>query len=73
MTRTPRVTSDEVLRRLQRAGFTRVRTRGSHNRLRNAAGRSTTLPWHPGRTLKPKTILIILNQCGLTVEEFLKL
>jgi predicted RNA binding protein YcfA (HicA-like mRNA interferase family) len=72
MTRLPRATPAEVLRKLQRAGFVIVRSSGSHYRLRNEAGRATTVSRHGG-TLKPKTLATILDQAGLTSEEFLEL
>jgi predicted RNA binding protein YcfA (HicA-like mRNA interferase family) len=69
MTRLPRVTAAEVLRKLQRAGFVVVLSSGSHHRLRNEAGRATTVARHGG-TLKPKTLATILDQAGLTPDEF---
>jgi predicted RNA binding protein YcfA (HicA-like mRNA interferase family) len=70
MTRLPRATSSEVLSKLKRAGFAVVASKGSHFRLRNAAGRTTTVPHHAGKILKPKTFATILQQAGLTIDEF---
>lgn len=72
MTRLPRATAAEVLRKLKRAGFVIVRSSGSHHRLRNEEGRATTVAIHGG-TLKPKTLATILDQAGLTIDEFLGL
>jgi predicted RNA binding protein YcfA (HicA-like mRNA interferase family) len=62
-----------MLRKLKRAGFIVVRTSGSHHRLRNEAGRSTTVPVHSGQILKPKTFAAILVQTGITEDEFRQL
>jgi predicted RNA binding protein YcfA (HicA-like mRNA interferase family) len=72
MPRQPRVTGPETLRALQRAGWGVARQRGSHALLRHldTAGRLVTIPVHPGRILKPKTLASILDQAGLTVDEF---
>ena len=72
MTRLPRLTAAEVLRKLKRAGFVIVRSSGSHLRLRNDAGRATTVAIHSG-TLKPKPLATILDQAGLAIDEFLAL
>ncbi len=70
MTRLPRVTSSEVLRKLLRAGFRVVRSSGGHVRVRNLAGCTTTIPLHSGKTLKPKTLATILHDAKLTIEAF---
>jgi len=70
VTRLPRLTAAEVLRKLKRAGFVIVRSSGSHHRLRNDAGRATTVAIHSGGILKPKTLATILDQAGLTIDEF---
>lgn len=73
MTRLPRVTADQVLAKLLRAGFTVVRTSGAHMRIRHPDGRATTIPRHSRKTLKPKTLQTILSQAGLNAECFLLL
>jgi len=47
-----------------------ARRRGSHVLLRHSqrTGR-VTVPVHAGAILKPKTLLSILDQAGITVEE----
>ena len=58
---------------LERSGFTLVRQSGSHRIYKNAAGRRTTVPFHAGEILHPKTLRSILRDAGLTVEQFVEL
>ena len=58
----------EVLAALRRAGFEQVSQRGSHVKLRNAAGRTVIVPDHA--EIMRGTIRSILRQADLTPEEF---
>jgi predicted RNA binding protein YcfA (HicA-like mRNA interferase family) len=73
--RQPRVTGQDVVRALRRAGWEVRRQRGSHAMLRHtvAPSRLVTVPLHPGRTLKPKTLASIIDQAGLSLDEFRRL
>jgi len=72
MTRLPRVTSREVLRRLKRAGFFVHVVAGGHYILKSGDGkRRVTVQYH-SKDLKPKTLKSILNQAGISVDEFLE-
>ena len=73
MNRLPTLKPDEVLRRLERAGFEIDRVTGSHYILRHTDGQRTVLPYHQGRDLKRGVLKAILQQAGLTAEEFLNL
>jgi len=72
--RLPRITGDELLRTLEREGWREVRRRGSHVVLRNdsRAGR-VVVPVHSGRTLKPKTLLSIIDSAGISPDELRRL
>ena len=71
MTRLPRVTGKDVKRALLKNGFKIVHVRGSHHYLEPVGGGSlVTIPIHPGKILKPKTLKSILDQAGITVDEF---
>lgn len=74
MPRLPRITSEATLRALRAAGWQEVRRRGSHVILHRASrpGR-VTVPVHAGVILKPKTLLSILEQAGVSVEEWVNL
>jgi predicted RNA binding protein YcfA (HicA-like mRNA interferase family) len=70
--RLPRVTADRALRALLRHGWYIVDQEGSHVRLRHPdkPGRHVTIARHAGKIVKLKTLKSILNQAGLTVDEF---
>jgi len=73
MTRLPRVTGKEVVRSLQKAGFSVDRTRGSHVFLKHLDGRATAVPVHSGETIGPGLLRAILRDTELSLEEFIKL
>lgn len=73
MTRMPRVTGKKVVSALKGAGFIVVRVTGSHHHLHKTSSRLVTVPVHSGETLSPMLIKSILEQAGLTVEEFMEL
>ena len=62
-------TAREVLRRLQRAGFTVRGQSGSHVVLRHADGRQTYVAMHPG-DVPAGTFRAIFKQAELTPEDF---
>jgi predicted RNA binding protein YcfA (HicA-like mRNA interferase family) len=71
MSRLPRVTGKDVLTALQRNGYTLIYIKGSHHYLEPPGGGPyITVPIHPGKILKPRTLKSILAESGLTVEEF---
>lgn len=73
MARLPVVTAKVTIRRLQRAGYSVDSIEGSHYTLRSVDGkRRVTVPFHRG-DLKRKTLKSILQQAGLTIEEFIDL
>ncbi|MEP6774909.1 MAG: type II toxin-antitoxin system HicA family toxin [Chloroflexota bacterium] len=71
-TRLPRVTAVEVIRVLERRGFTLSRQSGSHKIYVDEAGIRVTVPFHVGKILHPKLLRSTLNDAGLTVEEFVQ-
>jgi predicted RNA binding protein YcfA (HicA-like mRNA interferase family) len=62
----------EVVAILEKLGFVEARRRGSHKQFRHADGRSTTVPFHPGRDLSPLLLRQIARDIGLTAEELLR-
>ncbi len=70
--RLPRITSTEALKALRKAGWYSVRQKGSHIILKNDNNPKSRVivPMHPGDVLLPKTMASILEQAGLTVDEF---
>ena len=68
--RLPTVTAKDAIRALERAGFAFQRQRGSHATLRHPGTRRTiVVPMHGG-DLKRPLLKIILQQAGLSEEEF---
>jgi len=73
MPRTPRVTGSEVLRALLRDGWEEMGGK-AHTILRHPTKSGyVAVPRHHTKTLKVKTLRAILDQAGLTTEEFLDL
>jgi predicted RNA binding protein YcfA (HicA-like mRNA interferase family) len=73
--RLPALDGRSAVRALEKTGFTVVRTSGSHVRLVHSAdaSRQTTVPVHKGKDLPRGTLRDIIEQAGLTVDEFLDL
>ncbi len=74
MSKVPSLPYTDVVRALQRAGWTGVRQRGSHIRLHKIAGGEVlklTVPAH--RPVKRSTLAHILKQARLGLDEFLGL
>ena len=73
MTRLPRVKGKEMVRALERAGFSADRTRGSHVFLKHPDGRATAVPVHSRETLGPGLIRAILRDVEMTLEQLVEL
>lgn len=65
----PRPSGREMLRFLERLGFTVVRVRGSHHVLQRG-DEHTTIPVHGNETLKIGTLRSILRDVRLSPSEF---
>jgi len=64
----PRISGEQAVKALERAGFARRSQRGSHQKLRHADGRTVIVPMH--RELAVGTLRSILRQAGLRPEQF---
>jgi predicted RNA binding protein YcfA (HicA-like mRNA interferase family) len=75
MSRLPSLNARIVIRALERAGFQVIRVSGSHYRMRHRTNpsRQTTVPFHTSRDLPRGTLRDIIDQAGLTVDEFIGL
>jgi predicted RNA binding protein YcfA (HicA-like mRNA interferase family) len=72
MSRLPTLKPKDVLAALKRAGFNVVRIRGSHYQLLDPqTKRRVTVPHH-SNDLTKATLSSILNQAGLSTEDFLR-
>ena len=73
--RLPSIVARDVIKKLKKAGFVFDRqAKGSHEIWYNPiTKRRTTIPNHPGVDIPKGTLKAIINEAGLTIEEFLKL
>ena len=72
--RIPAVASKEVARALIQIGFVLDRQSGSHAvYYRETDKRRVVIPVHSGKTIKPKTLASIVNDMGLSMDEFREL
>ncbi len=71
----PALKGREVLRALRKAGFFVDHIRGSHHILvhQDDPELAISVPVHAGKDIKKGTLKAILEQAGLTPEEFQKL
>ena len=69
MTRMPRIKGRELIRALERAGFSVDRIRGSHIFLKHSDGRSPSVPVHARETLGPGLLRAILRDSEMTPQE----
>lgn len=64
----PVVSGKQTIRVLRKIGFAEVSQKGSHVKLRNDKGRTAIVPLH--RELARGTLVSILRQAGVSIEEF---
>ncbi len=70
----PVLSARVVIRKLIRAGFQYAKSRGSHQYyFHPITKRLTSVPVHGGNSIGRKLLNQILNQAGITIEQFLKL
>jgi predicted RNA binding protein YcfA (HicA-like mRNA interferase family) len=63
----PQISGTDMVRVLERAGFTFRSQKGSHRKLRHPDGRTAIVPMH--RELAPGTLRSILKQAGLNARQ----
>jgi predicted RNA binding protein YcfA (HicA-like mRNA interferase family) len=73
--RLPSLKARQVIRALERAGFVQVRSKGSHRVLQHPKepARRAIVSDHKGRDIPRGTLHAIIDQAGLTVDEFIDL
>ena len=73
--RLPTLKGAEVVRALQKAGLTVDRIKGSHHMMEHPDDptRQTVVPVHAGRDIKRGLLRKIIEDAGLTVDEFIAL
>ncbi|HEX9334479.1 MAG TPA: type II toxin-antitoxin system HicA family toxin [Pseudonocardiaceae bacterium] len=66
----PAIRGERVVKALERVGFKIARISGSHHIMRHPDGRGTTVPVHSGRDIAKGTLRGILDDIGLSMDEF---
>lgn len=69
----PSARADDFRRVAARLGFEKSRQTGSHERWNHRDGRAVTLPIHGGREIGSPLYNKILDQLGISCEEFRRL
>lgn len=67
------ISPDKLLKILKNQGFEEIRQKGSHKFLRDSEGRTTVIPFHKGEKIGKGLLLKIINDIGITRDEFLEL
>ncbi|MFO7584494.1 MAG: type II toxin-antitoxin system HicA family toxin [Anaerolineales bacterium] len=67
----PRLTGQQIIKALKKAGFEVLRIKGSHHFLGHPDGRRTVVPVHRGEIIGPGLTLKILRDCEIERETFL--
>ena len=61
--RLPGVTDDEVIRVIEKVGFTLARQSGSHRIYKSSAGKRITVPYHRGKDFTPEGTSEYIRRC----------
>ena len=73
MSRLPTVTGKEALDAFTRLGFSLVRISGSHHIMKRPGHPfMLSVPVHKNKALKPGTLRSLVNDAGVTVDEFVR-
>jgi predicted RNA binding protein YcfA (HicA-like mRNA interferase family) len=73
MVKLARLTGQQVIAVLKKAGFQILRVKGSHHFLSHPDGRRTVVPVHRGEVVGPGLMLKILRDCEMEREGFMEL
>ena len=68
MSKLPRITGNQLISALGKAGFRLIRIKGSHHFLRHDDGRCSVVPVHKGEDIGPGLLVKILRDCEITRE-----
>ncbi|MEK7107994.1 MAG: type II toxin-antitoxin system HicA family toxin [Patescibacteria group bacterium] len=73
MPKLPILRARELIKTLNKLGFKLYHQVGSHAQFKNTKGAKITVPVHGKKEIGKKTLKGIINDLGITVEEFIKL
>ena len=69
----PRLTATDIIKVLEKAGFSLSRQSGSHKIYKNNSGKRVTVPYHSGDILHPKVLKSIMKDADLSIEDLKQL
>jgi predicted RNA binding protein YcfA (HicA-like mRNA interferase family) len=69
----PRLTATDIIKVLEKAGFSLSRQSGSHKIYKNNSGKRVTVPYHSGDILHPKVLKSIMKDADLSIEDLKRL
>lgn len=72
MAKLPVLRPKELIKVLNILGFFEFHRVGSHAQFKHRDGRRTTIPIHAGKDIPIGTLKAILNDIGITTDEFIK-
>ena len=67
------LSSQRLIKILEKIGFKIIRQKGSHVIMINDRGTRIVIPVHPGKDVKPGLIRAIIKEAGLSREEFFRI
>lgn len=73
MAKSPKLSGNSLIKLLKSIGFQVIRIKGSHHILKHKDGRMTVVPVHSNEIIGPGLLNKILQDCELTLQEFLNL
>ena len=73
MAKLARLTGQQVIAALKKAGFEVLRVKGSHHFLSHSDGRRTVVPVHRGEIIGAGLMLKILHDCEMERDKFMEL
>jgi predicted RNA binding protein YcfA (HicA-like mRNA interferase family) len=73
MAKSPKLSGKNLIKLLKSIGFQVIRIKGSHQILKHKDGRMTVVPVHSNEIIGPGLLNKILQDCELTLQEFLDL
>jgi len=72
MTKLPVLKVKELVKILNKMGFSKHHQVGSHVQFKCPEGKRTTIPIHAGRDIPPGTLKAILKDIEISTEDFIK-
>ena len=72
MSTSPSVSGKQLIKILEKFGFTIIRSKGSHHFLKHKDGRCTTVPVHANESIGIGLLSKILTDCEIKKEDIFK-